>query len=120
MDIAVAGAAATLRLEEGDKIAGARIADARIADARVALAAVAPVPLYVKAAGEHLVGKEPSLELFTEAAELAREAADPIDDIRGSANFRRHLVGVLVRRALAGALARAAGPAAGAELGGEA
>ncbi len=98
MDIAVAGAGASLRL------AGS---PARIIEARVALGAVAPTPLLVREAGASLVGKAPTLEAFEEAGRLAREAARPIDDMRGTAAQRRHLSGVLVRRALETAYQRA-------------
>ncbi|WP_322795588.1 xanthine dehydrogenase family protein subunit M [Tepidiforma sp.] len=96
MDIAVASAGAYLRL--GD--------DGRIADARVALGAVAPTPVFVPAAAEALVGREPTSEAFAQAAAAAREAASPIDDMRGSVAQRRHLAGVLTARALQSALER--------------
>jgi carbon-monoxide dehydrogenase medium subunit len=100
MDIAVAGAGAWVALSD-DR--------ARIADARVALAAVAPTPLLVEGAGAALADKAPVEEAFAEAAELARQAALPISEVRGSAPQRRHLVGVLVKRALRGAVDRAKG-----------
>ena len=100
MDIAVAGAAAFLRLEPDGKT---------IAAARIALAAVAPVPLHLPEAGALLAGVEAGPEAFGKAARVARETAVPIDDVRGTAVFRRHIVGVLTRRALEGALARARG-----------
>lgn len=96
MDIAVAGAAAAVRLSNGI-----------IAWARVALAAVAPTPLLVREAGDWLADKAPTEENIREAAELARKAAKPITDMRGTAEQRRHLVGVLTRRALQQAIARA-------------
>lgn len=98
MDIAVAGAGALLRLSEDGS---------RIEKARIALSAVAPTPLRVQAAEEALEGEEPTPDAFARAARLAQEAARPISDVRGSADYRRHLVGVLVRRALAEALRRA-------------
>jgi carbon-monoxide dehydrogenase medium subunit len=98
MDIAVAGAGAWIALSD-DR--------ARIADARIALAAVAPTPLLVAAAAAPLIGQVPTEEAFAEAARLAQEAARPIADVRGTENQRRHLVGVLVKRALRGALSRA-------------
>jgi len=97
MDIAVANAAA--RLDLG--------ADGRIANARIAVGAVAPTPLFVREAGERLVGREPNDAAFEEAAEAAAQAARPITDMRGSAAQRRHLTRVLTLRALRGALARA-------------
>jgi carbon-monoxide dehydrogenase medium subunit len=100
MDIAVAGAGAWVELSDDHTT---------IADARIALAAVAPTPLLAEAAGTALVGKAPNEETFAEAARLAQEAACPISDVRGTAAFRRHLVGVLVRRALRGAVGRANG-----------
>lgn len=96
MDIAVAGAAAAVKLEDGV-----------IGWARVALAAVAPTPLLVREAGEFLIGKKPTPENFRAAAEMARAASRPITDLRGTAEHRRHLVGVLTRRALEKAVARA-------------
>jgi carbon-monoxide dehydrogenase medium subunit len=108
MDIAVAGAGAWVALTEDG---------ARIADARVALAAVAPRPILVEEAGASLVGAAPSEDAFARAAAKAQTAAQPIDDTRGTAAQRRHLVGVLVKRALRRAVARAAG---GSESGEEA
>jgi CO/xanthine dehydrogenase FAD-binding subunit len=100
MDIAVAGAGAWVRLNE-DR--------ATIVDARIALAAVAPTPLLAKDAGAFLVGKAPTEDVFAQAAALAQEASRPITDVRGTAAQRRHLVGVLVKRALRGAVERAKG-----------
>jgi carbon-monoxide dehydrogenase medium subunit len=100
MDIAVAGAGVWIALSD-DR--------AKITDARIALAAVAPTPLPVKAAHAALVGKSPIEEAFAEAAQLAQQAAHPITDVRGTEPQRRHLVGVLVKRALRGAVQRAKG-----------
>ena len=100
MDIAVAGAGAWLALSDDTMT---------IMDARIALSAVAPTPLFVEAAGAALIGKAPTEEAFAAAATIAQEAARPISDVRGAAAQRRHLVGVLTRRALQGALQRAKG-----------
>ena len=80
-----------------------------VEDAHIALAAVAPTPLLADAAGAALAGQPPTEESFAQAARLAQEAARPISDVRGTQAFRRHLVGVLVRRALRGAAGRAKG-----------
>jgi len=100
MDIAVVGAGAWVQLSDDHT---------RITNARIALAAVAPTPLLAEAAGAALAGQLPTEESFAQAARLAQEAACPISDVRGTQAFRRHLVGVLVRRALRGAVGRAQG-----------
>ncbi len=95
--IAVAGVAAGLSLSD----------DGVIRDARVILGAVAPTPLSVEAAADCLVGRPLDEDTCNEAATAATAAAQPICDVRGSADFRRDIVGVLTRRALAKAHARA-------------
>ncbi len=98
MDIAVVGVGASVQLDESRR---------RIVAARIALGAVAPTPLFVREAGEALVDAAPDAEAFERAAAIAQAAARPISDMRGTAEFRRHLVGVLTRRALAQAAERA-------------
>jgi carbon-monoxide dehydrogenase medium subunit len=51
-----------------------------------------------------LAGAEPTDEAFVEAGRLAAEAANPVTDVRGSADYKRHIVDVYVRRGLARAL----------------
>jgi carbon-monoxide dehydrogenase medium subunit len=97
MDIAEVGVGASVELDSGGTIRAARIA----------LGAVAPRPLYVPEAGAALVGKAPSEGAFAAAAALAQAAARPITDQRGTAEHRKHLVGVLTKRALRGAVDRA-------------
>lgn len=98
MDIAVVGVGASVQLD----------ADRRhIVAARIALGAVAPTPLFVPEAGAALLGAVADEAAFVRAAEIAQAAARPITDMRGTAEFRRHLVGVLTRRALAQAVERA-------------
>jgi len=94
--IAVASAAALVVIDGGV-----------IANARIALGAVAPVPLLCSEAPRALIGEPPGDEVFARAGERAAAEARPISDIRGSAEFRRRLVEVLTRRALARAAARA-------------
>ena len=100
MDIAVANAAASVVLSSDFK---------RFSSARIAIGAVGPTPLLVREAADALRGSPISEESIIAAAEIARSAASPIDDMRGSATQRRHLVGVLVTRALRGAIERARG-----------
>jgi carbon-monoxide dehydrogenase medium subunit len=68
---------------------------------------VAPIPLRATAAEQSLEGQALTPERIERAAELAVGAARPIDDQRGSAEYRRHLVRVLTRRTLTTALERA-------------
>lgn len=98
MDIAVAGAGSWVRVDAASKV---------ITNARIALASVAPTPLRVPEAEDVLIGHEVSVDRLQEAARIARDAARPISDVRGSADYRRHLVQVLVYRTLVGALERA-------------
>jgi carbon-monoxide dehydrogenase medium subunit len=57
----------------------------------------------VTAAEEMLVGQQPTTEAFTAAGELAAQAAEPRDDVRGSAEWKRNVVRVFTRRALTAA-----------------
>jgi carbon-monoxide dehydrogenase medium subunit len=76
-----------------------------ITDARIALGAVAPTIVRASAAEGWLIGRTPDDETIAHAAELAAAAAAPIDDVRASAQYRREIVPVLVRRAILDALA---------------
>lgn len=100
MDIAVVGAASWVRLSADFKT---------IEQARVALGAVAPTPLFAEETSNWLAGKPAAEKTFAQAGELARQIARPIGDMRGTAEFRVHLVGVLVGRMLARAVDRARG-----------
>jgi aerobic carbon-monoxide dehydrogenase medium subunit len=94
-DWAVAAAGAAVRLEGGT-----------IAQAGIGLAAVGSDVTPVDAE-RALVGQTPSEELFEEAGRLAAAACSPATDGRGSAEYKRHVVGELTRRALRRATARA-------------
>lgn len=97
MDIAVVGVGASVVLDETNQ---------RIVSARIALAAVAPTPLFAEEASVLLAEKEISENVIEEAAQAAQSIARPISDMRGTAEQRTHLVGVLTRRALNGAIQR--------------
>jgi carbon-monoxide dehydrogenase medium subunit len=81
----------------------------RIATAGIALTSVYPHNLKVTDAELLLRGKPPSAELFKEAAAIASAACDPADDHRGSAAYKRHVVGVFTERGLARSLEIAQG-----------
>jgi carbon-monoxide dehydrogenase medium subunit len=98
MDIAVVGVGAAVTLDEAGQ---------NIVAARIALGAVGPTPIFAQAAGDLLVGKAATDENFAAAAEAAQAVATPIDDMRGTKEFRLHLVGVLTQRVLRLAVARA-------------
>lgn len=91
MDIAIAAVALALRHD-----------GSRVAEARLALGAVAPTPLRVPEAERALVNGGLGPTGVERAAELAMAAARPVDDVRATAEYRREMVGALVRRALAG------------------
>lgn len=96
MDIAVVGVGASVTLDGNTCTA-----------ARIGLGAVAPTPLFAKEAGASLVGKPLNDDTIAAAASLAQQLAKPITDMRGTAEYRTHLVGVLTRRVLKGAAERA-------------
>jgi len=92
-DFATVGVAVQLSLDDG-----------RVGEAGIALTAVGPTNVRARGAEEALVGAEPTEEAFAEAARRAAAASDPMTDVRGSADYKRHVVEVFVRRGLAGAL----------------
>jgi CO/xanthine dehydrogenase FAD-binding subunit len=100
-------------LREGSAISVAsvaacvEVADGRIRRGRVALGAVAPTPMIACRASELLENAPIAEETLRKVAEKAAREARPIDDLRGSAEYRRELVRVLTRRALVKALERA-------------
>ncbi|CAN5387537.1 xanthine dehydrogenase family protein subunit M [soil metagenome] len=97
-DWAIAAAGAAVWLDDG-----------RIADAGVGLTAVGLDRGTATRAEEALRGRAPGDDVFAEAARLAAEDCDPVSDQRGPADYKRHLAGELVTRALRRATARALG-----------
>ena len=98
MDIAVVNCATNLTLD-GNTVTAARIA----------IGAVAPRPLFVPAPGAALVGRPLTDETIAAAANASRDAATPIDDMRGSVRQRKHLSYVLTERTIRDAARRARG-----------
>jgi carbon-monoxide dehydrogenase medium subunit len=80
---------------------------ATIADVGIALSAVGLTTIHLSRAEELLRGQVPSEELFAQAGEIASEDCAPMADGRGPVDYKRHLAGVLTRRALRRAAARA-------------
>jgi aerobic carbon-monoxide dehydrogenase medium subunit len=76
----------------------------RMSEPRIVVGGVDEVPLRVEAAERVLDGAAPGGEAFADAARAAAEAVDPSSDVHGSAEYRKELTGVLVRRALAEAM----------------
>ncbi len=97
-DYATAAAAVVLTLDDGS-----------CTSASIALTNVGATPLYAAAAGQALVGTDCGSEAASEAARLARDITEPAADMRGPADYRTHVAGVMVARAVARAVERAAG-----------
>jgi aerobic carbon-monoxide dehydrogenase medium subunit len=95
-DFATVGAAVHLELDDG-----------HIARAGIGLTAVASRNVKAVDAERSLVGNEPTEAAFAEAARMAAAATDPISDTRGSAEYKRSVVEVFVKRGLARALEQA-------------
>ena len=79
----------------------------RIADAGVALSAAGPTTVHATRSEGLLRGEDPSEELFAQAGALASEDCSPTADGRGPVDYKRHLAGVLTKRALGRAAERA-------------
>jgi carbon-monoxide dehydrogenase medium subunit len=94
-DFALAGVGVVLAVRRG-----------AIAEVRIALTGVGPTPVRAGAAERLLIGHAPSDTLWTEAAEAVRAAVTPDGDIHASAEYRKHVAGVLTQRALREALSR--------------
>jgi carbon-monoxide dehydrogenase medium subunit len=78
-----------------------------IADVGIALSAVGLTTIHLTRAEELLRGKPPSEDLFVEAGEIASADCSPGADGRGPIDYKRHLAGILTRRALTRAISRA-------------
>jgi carbon-monoxide dehydrogenase medium subunit len=98
MDIAVVGVAASVVLDGTNE---------KFVSARVALGAVGPTPIFAQEVGKILAGQPVNDETIGKAADAARTVARPIDDMRGTKEFRLHVTGVLTRRVIEEAVQRA-------------
>jgi carbon-monoxide dehydrogenase medium subunit len=96
MDIAVVGVGAAVTLD-GDKVKAARIA----------LGAVGPTPILASKAADAIIGMKLDDAALEAAGRAASAACSPIDDMRGTAEFRLHITAVLTRRVLSIAAERA-------------
>jgi carbon-monoxide dehydrogenase medium subunit len=98
-DFAMAGVAAQVTLEDG-----------AIADARICISGVAGVPLRCAGSEQALLGSAADPGDLRRAADAALDVLDPVGDLHATSAYRRHVAGVLLRRAVAEAYARAARP----------
>ena len=101
-DFAMVGVASLVRLAP----------DGSIGEARLAYTGVGATPVRAREAERGLVGQPATEDTFAAAAERAVQALDPQADVHATAAYRRHVAGVLTRRALAKAVQRAQGGAA--------
>ena len=101
-DFAVASVGVQIGLEPGG-------GGDRCRSVAISLGALGPTAMRARAAERSLQGAAPSADRLDEAARLVQEAAQPFADTRGSVEYKRHLAGVLFRRAVAAALDRARG-----------
>jgi len=97
-DYATVGVAATVRLDP---------ATGTCQDCRIALGSVGSTPLRAPQAEAVVRGQQLTPELLREAGAVAQQQTDPISDTRGSAEYKRAMAGVFVRRALEQAWQRA-------------
>ena len=98
MDIAVVGVASSLKLERGV-----------VKKAKVALGAVAPTAVVVPGAARALVGSKLDEAALEKLAAACSAACNPIDDKRGTVEYRTRVAGVLAKRAAKIAFQRAGG-----------
>lgn len=100
LEIAIVAVASRLTLDKPDGV---------IVDARIVLSSVAPTAMHALSAEKALTGQRPSEELFARAASIAATECSPITDLRGGANYRCDMVGILTKRTLLKAFHDASG-----------
>ncbi len=95
VDLALASVAVALEMDPASEICR---------QARVAAGAVAPTPLRLREVEAMLAGEKITQETLGRARQLARDGISPISDVRASADYRRHITGVLLARAVSSLL----------------
>ncbi|HEX2154082.1 MAG TPA: xanthine dehydrogenase family protein subunit M [Acidimicrobiia bacterium] len=100
-DFAMAGAGAVIDIQDG-----------LVTDARIAVMSAGLTAVRAGEAEQMLVGQEATEQLTTNAAQNIDSVIDPLDDVHGPADYKRHLAKVVTRRALQTAAARARGESA--------
>jgi carbon-monoxide dehydrogenase medium subunit len=95
-DFAIVAASAALWIQNGT-----------IADAGLACSAVGPTTMHIERAEQMMIGQQPSDELFAQAGAMASQDCSPSADGRGPVDYKRHVAGVLSKRALSRAAASA-------------
>ncbi len=90
VDIAAVGASTCLIVDETEKVT----------QARIAIGAVSPIPKRILLAEKNLEGKDLTETLIKQAAQICMDEATPITDTRATAQYRKKMVEVLVRRAI--------------------
>ena len=81
-----------------------RLPDNACREARIVLGAAGTTPIRARAAEDLLRGQELTGDAIRAAADTVPDAVDPLDDFRGSADYKREMAGVFTRRALEQAL----------------
>ncbi len=99
LDFAIVGVAARITLD----------GDGTVSDVRIGLNGAADRAMRAAGAEATLLGERISAALLARAGEVAARDADPMDDIDGSSDYKRHVVGVYTRRVLEQAVAGASG-----------
>lgn len=92
MTIAIAGVAVLITPEQ--------TSPERVKDVRIALSSVAPIPMRAQKAENILIGQQGGKKFFEEAANVAAGEAEPITDIRGTKEYRREMIRIMVKNAL--------------------
>ena len=105
-DIALVNCGVSVKIGGGGEARGLGSGEAagsggKIEDARIALCAVAPTAIRVREAEEILRGEKPTPALLADVVMAVQRGVRPISDHRASESYRRHVSGVLARRALA-------------------